>query len=175
VKNLKIKNDIWVFAYGSLLWKPGFKYIDSKIGTLNGYHRDFCVKAHSHRGTPDRCGLVLSIIKGGTCQGILYKVKESNWDSVLDYLCQREMKTEPYLLKCLTVNCEDADVQAYSFIIDINSSHYIDNLNPEEKANIINKAHGCSGSNKEYFLKTLERLNEMDISEEKLNSIKNYL
>src|SRR5688500_17649725 len=50
--------DLWVFGYGSLMWRPGFPYLDRRLGHLFGYHRSLCVLSHVHRGTPDTPGLV---------------------------------------------------------------------------------------------------------------------
>src|SRR5690348_3588116 len=68
------RRDLWLFAYGSLMWDPGFAYAEAQPAVLRGYHRSFCVYSHRHRGTPDRPGVVLGLDRGGACKGIAYRI-----------------------------------------------------------------------------------------------------
>src|SRR5262245_52232481 len=96
--------DFWVFAYGSLMWNRGFRYLESRPALVRGYHRAFCVYSVHYRGTPARPGLVLGLDRGGSCRGRAYKVAAVDGKSVTDYLHEREMITsiyEPLWLKVL--------------------------------------------------------------------------
>src|SRR5262245_36034065 len=66
--------DLWVFAYGSLMWRPGFAYEEARRARLTGYRRCFCIYSVHHRGRPERVGLVLGLDRGGVCEGVAYRV-----------------------------------------------------------------------------------------------------
>ena len=45
--------DVWFFAYGSLMWDPGFRPAEVRPALLHGWHRRFCVASAIYRGTPE--------------------------------------------------------------------------------------------------------------------------
>ena len=98
-------DDFWIFAYGSLLWAPGFEVAESRPARLEGYHRAFCIKSIVYRGTPARPGLVLGLAPGGRCDGRLYRVVQEAREEVLAYLRRREQVTRVYLERMLPVAC----------------------------------------------------------------------
>jgi cation transport regulator ChaC len=84
-------HDIWVFGYGSLMWRPGFPHVERAPATITGYHRALCIASTFHRGTRARPGLVLGLDRGGACTGVAYRVAAENAAAVLAYLREREL------------------------------------------------------------------------------------
>src|SRR5260370_1055095 len=84
------RRDPWIFAYGSLMWDPGFAYAEAQPALLRGYHRSFCVYSPRHRGTPERPGIVLGLDRGGACKGIAYRVPAAHVAAALHYLGGRD-------------------------------------------------------------------------------------
>ena len=99
----KNTNDIWLFAYGSLLWNPNFKFIEAKPALLRGYHRSLCIYSFRYRGTPNKPGLVMGLDHGGACRGIAYRVAEKQAKSVLQEVDKREMTYRVYIRKKLSL------------------------------------------------------------------------
>ena len=81
--------DLWVFAYGSLMWRPDFPFVERVEARLLGAHRALCVYSFVHRGTAERPGLVLGLDHGGTCRGIAYRVSVGNRAYAVAYLRKR--------------------------------------------------------------------------------------
>src|SRR5260370_27516174 len=82
--------DLWVFAYGSLMWRPDLPFAERVEARLLGAHRALCVYSFVHRGTPERPGLVLGLDHGGTCRGIAYPVPARGRGDTITYLPARE-------------------------------------------------------------------------------------
>src|SRR5215468_1489994 len=78
--------DFWVFAYGSLMWRPGFQYIEARPALLKGYHRAFCIASTHYRGSPAQPGLVLGLERGGAIrQGV--GIAGTNIDYLANTVC----------------------------------------------------------------------------------------
>ena len=92
-------DDFWVFGYGSLMWRPGFDFVDSALAWVHGYHRSLCIFSHVHRGTPQRPGLVLGLDRGGSCQGVAFASRAATAPKTISYLRERELVTSVYLEK----------------------------------------------------------------------------
>src|ERR1700704_153642 len=88
--------DLWVFAYGSLMWRPDFPFVERVEATLIGAHRALCVYSFVHRGTPERPGLVLGLDRGGACRGIAFRVTAKKRADTVAYLRSREQVTMVY-------------------------------------------------------------------------------
>lgn len=155
--------DLWVFGYGSLMWNPGFPHLETRVGTLYGYHRRFCVFSHRYRGTVDRPGLVLGLDRGGCCRGLVFRVPSAEIDPVLDYLHDREMITRVYRPCRLTVDTPQGEVTALCFVVDRQHSQYTGRLTAEETAALIASASGQRGSCSEYLSNTVRHLEGLGV------------
>lgn len=171
--------DLWVFAYGSLMWKPGFLYEARRRAALPGYVRRFCLDSITYRGTPDYPGLVLALDEapGAACEGIAYRVAPALRDEVHEYLRARELVTYSYLEKFLPVNLapesggEAGPVEALAYVMDRSHRQYRGGLTRPEQAAVIARAVGPAGSNIEYLENTIAHLAEMGVEDAEMANI----
>jgi glutathione-specific gamma-glutamylcyclotransferase len=96
-------SDVWVFAYGSLIWNPIFRYVERRVGTIYGFHRRFCLWVPVGRGTPDNPGLVLGLDRGGSCRGIAFRIAAADVPSELLLVWRREMIVGSYIPRWVRV------------------------------------------------------------------------
>jgi len=161
----------YVFGYGSLLWRPGFPYEWMAKARIFGFHRALRVWSYHHRGTADQPGLVLGLDAGGSCQGCLFRVHETDKRSVADYLWEREMVTSVYTPRLVRARCQGDDYLALTFVLDRKHTQYAGELTPEQAARHIEVAEGLSGPNPEYVRETLTQLKDLDVQDTGLAAV----
>ncbi len=162
----------WIYGYGSLMWRPGFTYVEAQEARLFGHHRAFCVLSHVHRGTPKVPGLVLGLDKGGSCRGMAFRVADEQWDEIISYLREREQATSVYLERDLRVHLKGGgDVRATTYLVDREHYQYSGRLSLEEQLHLVRQGHGQSGPNPEYVRNTVGHLEEMGIVDGPLHQL----
>ena len=168
---LKPGEEIWVFAYGSLMWNPGFPHLEVRRGRLYGYHRRFCIYSHVYRGTPERPGLVLGLDLGGSCEGLAFRVPAGEASEVMDYLYARELVTEVYLPRWVRVATPDGEVRAASFVVDRAHHQYTGELELDATAELIRQGVGVSGPGIEYLRNTVHHMEALGLATGKLKRV----
>lgn len=167
---------MWVFAYGSLMWNPGFPHVQARRAQVHGYHRALCVWSWVHRGTQARPGLVLGLDRGGSCVGVAHRVAASERSAVIAYLYERELVTHVYIPVVGRVRVDGVGiVPALTFAVDRRHPQYAGKLSAAEAAKTIHSAHGRSGPNPEYFANTIARMDELGIRCPRLLAIQRAL
>jgi cation transport protein ChaC len=158
--------EIWVFAYGSLIWRPCFEYAERLKATLAGYRRRFSVWTVIARGTPATPGLALALEEGGgPCRGVAFRLSPSHALAGLESLWARELLTTIYRPRWLTVTVEGRAVTAISFVVKKADAQYAGALPAAEQAAIIAAAQGKLGSCRDYLANTVAELVALGIDE----------
>lgn len=166
--------DLWVFAYGSLIWRPGFVFAESRAATLYGYRRRFCMTSIHYRGTPEIPGLVLALdaADGAACRGLAYRVESAEAGSVRAYLRERELISYAYREAVLPVTLDDGPtVQALAYVTRPGHAQYRGALTLDEQARVIAAARGPAGPNAEYLILTLESLSALGLEDPDLSEL----
>jgi cation transport protein ChaC len=167
-------HDLWVFAYGSLMWRPGFAYEEAQHARLVGYRRCFCIYSVHHRGSPERPGLVLGLDRGGACEGIAYRIAAPRAAATIRYLRARELINGVYRETHAPVQLSNGpirEVMAQAFIAERAHRNYAGRLPLAVQAHLIRGGMGRSGANVDYLVSTLRHLSELGIRERELERV----
>jgi len=162
----------WVFGYGSLMWRPGFAYLERLRATLHGRRRAFCIYSVHHRGTHARRGLVLGLAPGGSVRGAAYRVAEHDWSAAHAYLREREQPTETYVEARATVRLKGGrHVEALIFLSDTRHPQWAGALALDAQADLIAGARGLSGANVDYLRDLVAHLHAEAIRDRALEQL----
>ncbi len=170
----QIPEDLWVFGYGSLLWRPGFSFIEKMPARVTGLHRSLCVYSFVHRGTPERPGLVLGLDRGGACRGLAFRVAAADRAATIAYLREREQITAVYLevLRDVTLlGKPERRIEALTYVVDRGHPQYAGKLSLDERLHLIRQGHGRSGPNPDYVLATVAELERLGCRDGELHAL----
>jgi glutathione-specific gamma-glutamylcyclotransferase len=166
-----MREDLWVFGYGSLLWRQGFPHVEARGALLRGWHRALCVTSVEHRGTPEFPGVVLGLDRGGVCRGMVFRVAARHAVKTLIYLDEREMGTYSYRQVFLPVVTPKGVVRAFTHVVERNHPHYAGDLSDTERVRRIAAAVGQSGANLDYLANTLRHLTLLGVRDRRLEML----
>jgi cation transport protein ChaC len=161
----------WVFGYGSLMWRPGFDFIEAWPALLRGYHRAFCIRSTHYRGTPEKPGLVLGLDRGGACRGRVFRIAADKAQQVARYLHERELITGVYEPRRCNVETPRGRVMAVAYVADRGHREYVGKPSERRIVRMIRQGHGVSGSNRDYLAQTVRHLDELGIVEGALHRL----
>jgi glutathione-specific gamma-glutamylcyclotransferase len=165
-------DDLWVFAYGSLMWRPDFPFVERVEARLIGAHRALCVYSFVHRGTPERPGLVLGLDRGGACRGIAYRVPAAERAATVANLRAREQVTSVYREAIRPVWLKQSpqrQVPALCYMVDRGHVQYAGRLSLEQQLHLVRQGRGQSGVNRDYVIATVAALEELGFRETDLH------
>jgi glutathione-specific gamma-glutamylcyclotransferase len=160
--------DLWVFGYASLIWRPEFEFAERRAARVHGWHRALQMWSRINRGTPECPGLVFALLRGGSCQGVVFRIAASHAEAALQQLWHREMPTgvyDPYWLRCTTAQGE---VSALAFTLAHSSPNYTGHLSEAQYRQIFRDSCGRYGTTLDYARSTYESLLQEGIDDKAL-------
>jgi glutathione-specific gamma-glutamylcyclotransferase len=172
------KDDLWVFGYGSLMWRPGFEHVEQVPARLIGEHRALCVYSFDHRGTPEKPGLVLGLDRGGACRGVAFRVAGHLREATIEYLRSREQTTHVYreVMRSVWLDNEASRrVSALTYVVDRGHIQYAGRLPLAEQLRIVRQGHGRSGNNHDYVLSTVRAIEAQGFRDRELHRLAQML
>jgi cation transport protein ChaC len=163
-----VGDELSLFAYGSLMWRPDFEFAEQRPATLRGWHRRFCLWQWRFRGTPERPGLMLALDRGGSCVGMAYKVVQPDLRAKVMPVWRREMRGRGYRPRWVLVATPQGPVRALTFVANREGERYAGRLSDPEIADRIALACGPMGPSADYLLNTVAHCEAMGIHDRHL-------
>ncbi|ACM33336.1 MAG: gamma-glutamylcyclotransferase [Diaphorobacter nitroreducens] len=165
------RDDLWIFGYGSLIWRPDFAYAERRAATVHGWHRALKMWSRVNRGTPECPGLVFGMLSGGSCRGMVFRVDHSHARQVMVNLWQREMVLGVYDPRWLNCRTPQGAVRALAFTLSRKSPSHTGVLADEEYRRIFAQASGIYGTTRDYAEATHAELQRMGIHDRALSRL----
>jgi len=162
--------DLWLFAYGSLIWKPNFSFAEHRHGTIHGWHRAFCLELTRWRGSPQQPGLMMALERGGSCGGVAYRLPDGEHRQHIRNLVGREITVQEdmTMVRWVTVQTDTGPVRALVFWAGPKGDGIALKLPLERVAWILARACGHVGSCASYLYNTVAKLEEFGIYDRNL-------
>lgn len=159
---------LWLFAYGSLIWKREFAVAESRPARVAGWHRHFRMRSRVNRGSPEQPGLVLGLSRGGSCRGMAYRLPPDEAETTLRALWLREMPTGSYSPRWLHCQTPAGALRALAFTLDSGSPALLPHLSDEALLHILRHASGRYGRTLDYLVQSATALREHGIPDREL-------
>jgi len=166
--------DVWLFAYGSLIWNPLIHFVEKRTGQVRGYHRRFCLWTRA-RGTVEQPGLVLALERGGCCHGVAFRIAEDSASHELEVIWGREMLTGAYAPRWLQVKTAEGPLKAIGFVVNRTHRAYAGKLPDEHVIATIAGARGPLGACATYLFNTVARLEELGVRDHRLSQLRHHV
>ena len=160
-----VADDVWVFAYGSLIWNPIVDYVERRAGTISGFHRRFCLWVQLGRGTPKQPSLTLGLDRGGRCRGVVFRIEAAKALGELFLLWRREMLTAAYVPRWIEVTTEAGPLRAITFVVNREHRGYAGRLDEGDVVSCLAVAKGFLGTSAEYLDQTIAGLKDFGIDD----------
>ena len=167
----RMDRDLWVFAYGSLIWDPAVHVEEYRYGTLPGWRRRFCMLLEGGRASHDRPGLMAALDQGGHCDGVVFRIAAPLVDRETEFMWRREMFSGAYRPTFLTATTPQGPVEALAFLMDRDNRRYRPHLSEDEAARMIARAEGGLGPNFDYLDSLVRHLNDLGIADDDMHQL----
>jgi len=161
----RMTHDLWVFAYGSLIWDPAVMVEEYRRGCLTGWQRRFCMQIEGGRGTHDQPGLMAALDEGGRCDGLVFRIAGPLVDEETRFMWRREMFSGSYCPVFVPVETPQGTVEALTFVMDRENRRYVPDMAEETAARTIAVAEGSLGPNFDYLDSLIRHLDELGIKD----------
>jgi len=165
------EQDLWVFGYASLIWRPEFAFEEHLPASVHGWHRALRMRSRVNRGTPERPGLVFALVPGGSCRGVIYRIGRERAAQELERLWQREMPTGVYDPRFLPCRTSRGTFAALAFTLSRRSPAYVGTMSDEDLVQVLRAASGRYGTTLQYLVETDRCLRERGVRDREIERL----
>jgi glutathione-specific gamma-glutamylcyclotransferase len=165
------QRELWVFGYASLIWRPEFDAAERRRAKVHGWHRAFRMRSRVNRGSAEVPGLVFALMPGGSCHGMVFRLKRANAESELDRLWAREMPTGVYDPRWLACRTPQGPVMALAFTLSRRSENYMGAIDDAQMLHILRHAKGRYGRTLDYLADTARSLREHGLQDREIERL----
>lgn len=162
------REGLWIFAYGSLMWNPGFAPADTLVAKVQGFHRALRLRSLVNRGSAEVPGLVMTLLSGGSCKGLVYRIPPERAEAELQRLWLREMVVGTYVPRWLPCFSPAGEHRALAFTLSRRSPGWAGDLPDERLLHILRHARGRYGTTLDYLERAVHCLREHGIHDRSL-------
>lgn len=148
----RLRADLWIFAYGSLMWDPAFHFAEMRVGRTPTHERRFCLlDTFGARGRPDAPGLQAALVPGTGCTGLVFRIAAEKADTESEVVWRREGITDTYLPRFLPVATAQGDVEALAFVANPAGKGIAMDLTRDQQVRYLATGQGLFGTSREYL------------------------
>lgn len=161
---------LWLFGYGSLIWKPEIDHVEERVAVLRGWHRSFCMSMTRWRGTKEQPGLMMALDRGGQCKGVAFRLGDADRRQQLGRLLRREVTLKPtsYHPRLVSLASSAGPLRALAFVINRKGTTYAGRLDEDAVVERLATSCGHWGSGADYLYNTVKNLEERGIHDRRL-------
>ena len=164
--------DLWIFAYGSLMWDPAFVFDEVRIAYVSSHERRFCLKSEVGRGTPEKPGLMAGLDDGQGCEGLAFRVPQELVEEETRIVWRREMLLHAYSPVLLTATTLLGQIEVLAFVVDRTAKNYLPNLTLQQTVHYMATGKGLYGSSHEYLENMASQFEILGIQDATLFSLR---
>jgi cation transport protein ChaC len=158
--------DLWVFAYGSLMWDPAIRFAEVRRAHVRDYARRFILKdIYGARGTAEAPGLMAALDAGGGCDGLAFRIARERVDEETEVLWRREQVGPAYRAVFVDASIAGHEVKALAFVADHDAELIDATLTREEQIRFLATGTGFAGSSMDYLRNVQEKLAALGIDD----------
>ncbi|MDF1775511.1 MAG: gamma-glutamylcyclotransferase [Rhizobiaceae bacterium] len=156
--------DLWVFAYGSLMWDPAFVFTEVRRARLPDYARRFILKdTWGARGTREIPGLMAALDQGDGCEGLAYRIARQNLETETEILWRREMIGRSYVPTLATAQMDGEPLQTLTFVADHSAASIHTHVTRQEQIELLSTGSGFIGTSLEYLQNVVNQFTALGI------------
>ena len=169
-------HDLWIYAYGSLMWDPGIHFAEVRLAELAGHQRRFTLQLKLGRGSPERPGLVLALeVQAGACTGLAFRLPAHSVEEETTFLWRREMLRGGYRPLLLSMRTPQGEIEALAFSANHEHAEHTPERTIAETAAVIAQARGVLGSNRDYLEQLAAQLAALGIEDPYVSELLRHL